>query len=471
MNLKQYKQVAKFFYKDLRGRPFELTDGQAEIFKVIFEPEYRRIVMRAITRYGKSDISSLALLHLGATRKEKILIIGPSKEQSSIIMNNLIEHSFDHPYLTSQLEIDVSLERLKRERSRNRLTFKNDTEIFAMTADADSVKTEGKNLMGFGATVILVDESPLIPDEIFSKILRMLGDDAEKSKLIQLGNPFFRNHFYNAFYQERYHKIIIKKEQALKEGRLTQEFLDEMKENMPPLDYQIFYDCEFPEGGAEDALIPWDWIELAMSSEVEVTTDAERQAGIDVARFGRDKTIYAFRHGGKVFPMESVQSLDTMSVVGWAGNHIMRDKPVIANVDIIGIGSGVYDRLKELNYQVGPINVGESPTTDEAKAKFHNQRAEMYWNLREWFKPDNGVSKLSIPHDNELKRELQEIRYKYSSERKIRIEDKEEMKKRLGRSPDRADALALAFFRPNKNTNFMEFFKAVTAEETLQNNL
>ena len=67
--------------------------------------------------------------------------------------------------------------------------------------------------------------------------------------------------------------------------------------------------------------------------------------------------------------------------------------------------------------------------------------------MRNWFRPNKSFkSKISIPDDPILKRELSEIRYKYSSERKIKIEPKEEMKKRLGYSPDRADALALAFF-------------------------
>jgi hypothetical protein len=66
------------------------------------------------------------------------------------------------------------------------------------------------------------------------------------------------------------------------------------------------------------------------------------------------------------------------------------------------------------------------------------------------FKPDDkGQSQISIPNDLELKRQLSEIRYKYSSERKLKIEAKEEMKKRLGGSPDKADGLALAFFEPS----------------------
>jgi hypothetical protein len=146
--------------------------------------------------------------------------------------------------------------------------------------------------------------------------------------------------------------------------------------------------------------------------------------------------------------------MDTMEVTGWVHGFLDEDVPDVHCTDIIGIGSGVHDRLCEIQGDtewdecvIVPINVGEAPTDDDSKKKFYNLRAQVFWYLRELFKPDkNGHSSISIPNDPDLKKQLEEIRYKYSSERKIKIEAKDEMKKRLGASPDKSDALALAFW-------------------------
>ena len=436
-SLLKYKLISSSFFKNREGEPFELTDGQAEIFKAVYESSYKRVAVRAITQYGKSDVASQAIILRMVDTRERVLIIAPSIKQTRIIMGYVIEHFFDHEYLTKMIQYEGSLERLRQERSKLRITTKNGSEIMVLTADADTIKKEGKGLMGFGATIVLSDESSLIPDIMYSKVLRMVG--GTKGKIVKLGNPFERNHFYRSFKSPRYHKIVIDYRQALKEGRITQDFLDEARDEMSDLDYLIFYECQFPEGGAEDALIPLDWLEIA--KEQDLPEGEYEQAGLDVARFGRDKTVYIRRKGGKVVDIRETEKMDTMQVVGWVrGFH---PKDVMLAIDVVGIGSGVYDRLEELEYDVTPVNVGEAANDNE---KFFNKRAELYWKLRKLFRPDkNGKSEISIPDDSELIKQLSELRFNYSSERKIRIEAKDKMKERLGKSPDKADALMLAF--------------------------
>lgn len=431
-----------------------LTQGQSEIFKLIYEPEYTRVVIRAVTQYGKSDTTSMAIIMAAVERRERVLIVAPSEHQASIIMGDVIDHLFDHPYITQMMNYDRgSLERLKQERSKSRITLRNGSEIFVLTANVREVKREATNLMGFGASIVIVDESSLIPDTMFSKILRMVGGYS-KGKIVQLGNPFERNHFYKAFHSSRYEKIIINDKQALEEGRITQEMLDEAREEMSPLEYTIFYTCEFPEGGSIDSLIPLDWIELAVDNR-RVKPEGISQAGFDVARYGNDKSILAKRKGNYVYPLIENKKLDTMSLVGWATDYL--EDVEIVNVDAVGVGAGVYDRLDELSddgeldCEVYEISGGASPTGEyggkPAKDKFVNMRAQIHWQLRDVFKPnEDGTSNVCIPNDAELKRQLSEIRYKFSSDKKIKIEEKEEMKKRIGMSPDKADALGYAFY-------------------------
>lgn len=435
------------------GKRFKLSKGQEDIFRLVFDPKIKRVAIKATTQYGKSEVASMALITIAVERKEKILVVAPSAKQAGIIMGKVIEHLFHHPLLTGMIDYSaLTVERLRQERSKTRVTFKNGSEIMILTAEAKHISQEAKNLMGFGATIVLIDESSLIPDIMFSKILRMVGG-LERGKIIQLGNPFENNHFGRAFESKLYQTLSINWKQALAEGRLTQDFLDEARETMSDLDWEVFYECNFPAGGSEDSLIPRDWINNAI--EQEGCEGSYRQSGLDVARFGKDKTIYIFRQGGVVAPIEVTEKMGTMEVVGWTRGFLERDKPELLCTDVVGLGAGVFDRLLEVQESNGipeslilePVNVGESPTDEEAKEKFYNLRAQIAWNLREWFKPDElGHSRISIPNDPELIKQLGEIRYKYSSERKIKIEAKDEMKKRLGTSPDKGDALALAFW-------------------------
>lgn len=459
----EYSIKCSLYYKDTSGNDFLLTKGQQDIFRLIYEPQYKRVAIKATTQYGKSEIASMALVSCAIDRKEKILIVAPSAKQAGIIMGKVIEHLFDHPLATGMIDYSgQTIERLRQERSKERITFKNGSEIRMLTAEAKYIAKESKGLMGFGGGLVLVDESSLIPDSMWAKIFRMVGG-VKGGRLIQLGNPFESNHFGRAFDSKYYEHLTIDYKQALQEGRLTQEFLDEARENITELDWKIFYECKFPEAGAEDALIPRPWIELAVNQPD--CQGEHKQAGLDVARFGRDKTVYIFRKGGKVESVEMTEKMDTMEVVGWVRAFLNRDNPDILCTDVVGIGSGVHDRLSEIqggdNIEWGDadlfaINVGQAPEgyegDIEAKDKFYNLRAQLLWHLRSLFKPGkNNKSQISIPNDPELKKQLEEIRYKYSSERKIKIEAKEEMKKRLGVSPDKADALALAFWNTTIN--------------------
>jgi phage terminase large subunit len=108
-------------------------------------------------------------------------------------------------------------------------------------------------------------------------------------------------------------------------------------------------------------------------------------------------------------------------------------------VDDAGLGGGVTDRLRELGIAVIAYNAGESPLDKE---RFLNRRAETWWMIREALKADE----INLPPDNKLAADLTNIKYSYTSKGQIKLESKEEVKKRLGRSPDRGDALAIALF-------------------------
>lgn len=122
----------------------------------------------------------------------------------------------------------------------------------------------------------------------------------------------------------------------------------------------------------------------------------------------------------------------------------------VAKIDDVGIGGGVTDRLNELRKEkqisisATPINVGERAFDPE---HFFNRRSEIFWDLRERFR----TGEIAIPKDdNLLMAQLVALQYTYTSRGQIKLESKEDMAKRRGTaqgwsSPDRADALAIAF--------------------------
>jgi len=175
--------------------------------------------------------------------------------------------------------------------------------------------------------------------------------------------------------------------------------------------------------------------------------DKTKVLGLDIARFGEDSSVACVREGKKVIWLEQWAKADLMSTTGKAINLIQRFSPDAVNIDVIGIGAGVVDRLKEQKFHVNGVNVGEAASD---KLKHANVRAEAYWQLADRFIK----GEISIPDDLELIAQTSSIKYKFDSHGRLQIESKEDMKKRGLKSPDKTDALMLAFMEaPNREVN------------------
>ncbi len=204
---------------------------------------------------------------------------------------------------------------------------------------------------------------------------------------------------------------------------------------------QEFY-CSFV-ASTEDIVIPFSLIEPALTREVYYQR-SPKIAGLDVARFGNDRTALIVRQGGQIIHVETWGQVD---IVQTASRVMDRYKAKLFDavaVDTIGIGAGVADILKSNDVPVAMVQVSERPMDEE---RFDTQRDELWWKLREWF--EDGVCSISraiMPRQIQmLLKDIQDIRFKYNLKNKIKIESKEDMKKRLGYSPDIGDALCLTF--------------------------
>ena len=159
---------------------------------------------------------------------------------------------------------------------------------------------------------------------------------------------------------------------------------------------------------------------------------------VDVARFGTDKSILLLADSDSVHHIESRHGLDTMQLAGHVIDAYRRWSPDRIVVDEIGIGAGVVDRLKELNFPVTGINVARPARQPKLYA---NLRAEGYWRLHELFNQDA----IAIPDEPELAGQLSALRHNYNSKGQSIIESKDDTRARGLPSPDKADALMLAF--------------------------
>lgn len=218
---------------------------------------------------------------------------------------------------------------------------------------------------------------------------------------------------------------------------------------------------EFPDM-AEDTLIPLNWIELAMEHErhERIKPNGQIRYGVDVARFGSDNTVIVKRDGDIVGMPAVYSKEDTMRTADRVDLLLENSPMAKAFIDVIGVGGGVVDRLAQMRtdrqretgevpwVRFFAINVAEKADEKQSarlEMKFGNKRAEIYWRLREKF--EKGEIALD-PEAEDLAYELSIIRYKYDKNGTIWIEEKSEMKKRLLRSPDQADALMLSYGEP-----------------------
>jgi hypothetical protein len=203
-----------------------------------------------------------------------------------------------------------------------------------------------------------------------------------------------------------------------------------------------------PPKESEDVLIPYSWIEAAQQRWKENhAVEGDLKLGVDVAGEGRDFTVFAHRYGSVVSRLDKFANQDHMVSVGRIGEAI-KVKGATALIDTIGEGAGIYSRCRELkhNAKSAKFSEGAKGLKDySGQRTFANIRAYCYWAIRDALNPRYDVQ-LSLPPDDELAQELHETQWKIRSNGDIQIEEKDEIKARLKRSPDKADALALTFY-------------------------
>ena len=324
----------------------------------------------------------------------------------------------------------------------DKISLKGATDSFAVART--SRRENPESLAGFHSPHMLfvVEEASGVPNVIFETASGALSTPG--AKIIMCGNPTRSDgYFYDAFHGDRdkWNCITV----SCEEGEYVDpKFIDEMADKYGG-DSNVFKVRvlgEFPTQ-SDDVLLPLHLIEDAVTRDVEAGPTTPVVWGLDVARFGGDRSALAKRQGNVLIePIKTWQNKDLMELAGIvlseydAVPYSMRPQAIY--IDAIGLGAGLADRLRELDMPAVAVSVSE---TASLKDRFNRLRDELFWGAREWFEARD----CHIPDDGTLMAELSGIRYKYLSTGKLKVESKDEMKRRGQRSPDVADAFVLTF--------------------------
>lgn len=222
-------------------------------------------------------------------------------------------------------------------------------------------------------------------------------------------------------------------------------------QNMPePLRSQLLYgDFNISQNDNVWQIIPTAWIQAAQARWTEKRPNVPlSQLGCDPSRGGGAETVCAKRYGEWIAPLEIQEGKnmpDGPHVAGFVILTLGRDKKVLVTIDVSMIGSSPYDFLKTTGVNVVALNGAEgSKETDKSgKLGFANKRAEWHWKLREMLDPSSD-HKIALPPDPRLAADLCAPRWRLTP-RGIQVELKEEIIERIGRSPDRGEAVIYAF--------------------------
>lgn len=247
---KGIKTLVSNLFKSSNKEPYQLTDGQANIFAEVINPRSKWLWLSAPTRYGKTETLAMALTYLASFHGLKIPVVGGSQEKANKIMEYVTLHIGDSPKLhQGLLNVDVrNVDKLKVTMSKQALRWSGGGWIYITSVDSRSISSEGESVVGEGGDIVVLEEAGLIKkEEQFSKVVRMPEEGRGWGKLIMSGNCIEKSVFETAYNNPLYKKVRIDLEQAIKEGRFTREKLTQQKTQTTSKDWKRYYEVAFPK--------------------------------------------------------------------------------------------------------------------------------------------------------------------------------------------------------------------------------
>lgn len=342
-------------------------------------------------------------------------------------------------------------------------------EAFAVASD------EHEAIEGAHADHIMYiyDEAKAIPPDTYDATEGAFSGAGKNAKLVALalaistpGESVGRFHAIQTRQPgyEDWHVTHVRLEDAIAAGRISSEWANQRMAQWGEKSsvYQNRVLGEFAADDNDGVIPSLAWIEAAIERWTVLTEDEGWSRGplscvtADVARSGADKTVLVDRYAGFVDELESHFQEDTTTTTARVDAKLttLGDKTAYACVDVIGIGAGVVDQLRQKGKVVLAFNASEGTTLTDSSGEltFGNKRAAAWWNLREILDPANELD-IALPPDEELIGDLLAPKWRVLPGGRIQVERKDEIRKRLGRSTDRGDAVVMSFWDIDNEDN------------------
>lgn len=423
------------------SRQIEVLDAVAQ---------HNRVAVRSGQKVGKSTtMSALALWWVATRHRARVVFTAPSSRQ----VRQILWHELRRLHRGARIQLGGEL----FEMPERGLQFPDGREVVGFSTN------EPERMAGISGPelMFLVDEASGVDEVIFEAVK---GNLVGGGRLVLTGNPTRTSGtFFEAFGAKGalWHQLHISSlespnvtGEAAIPGLARAEDIAEMGADFgeESAAYSVRVLGNFPLQG-DDVVITLALVDAARESWDAIMRDGGRtfqtlgalECGVDVARFGDDESVIVCRRGNVALPPITMRGADVMAVAQRVrqvvAEHSTANERAIVRVDTVGVGGGVADALRQDgSLTVVDVNASAAPTN---ATKFQRTREELWFTLRDWLKAGG-----ALPPDRKLEGELVAPRFSYSPSGKLIVEPKDETKKRLRRSPDRADALALAVYAP-----------------------
>lgn len=415
----------KFVKEALCGNP---SPQQEQALKA-FVKSSSRTAIKSGHGTGKSTLLSWVVLWGLTTHKNiKIPVTAPTAHQLNDVLWSEIRKWGDkllEPW-RSDLEITADMVRYKGANG------------FAVARTGRKESPEA--LQGFhdDELFFLIDEASGVPDVVFQVAQGALS--TQGARVLMTANPT-RNtgYFYDAFHRnrDRWQRLTFS---CLDSPHVSPDYAVEIAEayGVDSDIYKVRVLGEFPSTSMAQLISP-DLVDKAVrqAHRINVYEHMPKILGCDVSYFGDDASVIYMRQGLLATELWSSRNVDTAQFAQAIARLWRENNCDACFVDVTGWGAGVVDTLRTLNFNPMPVYFGGSAGDSN---RFVNKRVEMWWQMKEWLE-GGGM----IPDLTDLRDDLCAPEYYYSSNGKIGLERKEDMRKRGLPSPDKADALAMTF--------------------------
>jgi phage terminase large subunit len=433
--IKLYRNDPEIFCKDVLG--VDLDPWQRYAFKKLLE--HRFIAVRSGSGVGKTFWESAATLWFLFTHPHsKVPTTAPSQHQlQDLLWGEHFRHISESDILKNMMTWTSTRIGVKGYEPR--------WHAVARTGQVKPGSETVEGLQGFhdeSHLLFVIDEASGVHDAVFPAVEGALTH--EGAYCIMCGNPtrsegYFYDTFTNPTISKMYFNIHVS---CYDSPRVSERYIKMMEERYGK-DHPVFKIKvlgEFPDA-MDDWIFPPDYIEKMQNTSRPDTRAMPVEFGVDVGRTGAS-SILCIRRGFEILKWDEKHKpgliTDTKANVDWVVEHIYEYDPQYVKVDAIGVGAGVYDGLKDLfGDRIVPV-VGNASPNEDFKDRYVNLRAQGYWELRNLL-PFLYCSKWP----ERLITELSDIRTKPAN--KLKVESKDDMRRRAMKSPDYADALYMAF--------------------------